>query len=504
MSLDLAPISTTIQRSEAPRRRVCPVDVYARIRATLPNEDTCADPLQTFTSAAEEITALLAAVSPTAMLNRVSLSVSAGVNTKAKVYRGLAGVFDPLTCTAEVYKDAVAPLVRSVVRGETACVFAYGHTGSGKTHTVIGYDNAELGLYRRAVLELTDAIMYTPQLQLQVRCAELYQGKVYDLLADRAECQLREDADGQVHIRSATVVDEQGRVRVHSLHAAYARHADDVVSLVQHALASRAVGNSPVHAQSSRSHALIELQLVTPEVRAAREALLEAEAELVPAGKARDSKFISISSRMYVPDPDSARKGAFKSDRSRVPDDEHSEFEHLQQQTALLENKVQQAREREQNAVTEAAAFMAGLTTNLLEDSDDTVRRNRECGTLVLVDLAGAEYATLDARPPAAALDNSKGVSASTSVGHRSAVELSEGREINRSLLSLKECLRALARDSTHVPYRNAKLTHLLRRYLQADLARAIMIATVAPTISQAPPTANTLQYAALVADLSR
>ena len=503
MSVDLAPISTTIQPSEAPRRRVCPVDVYARIRATLPNEDTCADPLQKFNTAAVA-TAPSAACSPTAMLNRVSLSVSAAVTTKAKVYRDLAGVFGPTTRTAEVYEAAVAPLVRSVVRGETACVFAYGHTGSGKTHTVIGHDNAELGLYRHAVLELTDAIRTTPQLQLQVRCAELYQGKVYDLLAGRAECQLREDADGQVHIRSATLMDEQGRVRVHSLHTAYARHADDVVSLVQGALASRAVGNSPVHAQSSRSHALIELQLVTPEVRAAREALLEAEAELVPAGKARDSKFISISSRMYVPDPDSAHKGAFRSDRSRVPEDEHSEFERLQQQTALLESKVQQAREREQHAVTKAAAFMAGLTTNVLEDSDGTARRNRECGTLVLVDLAGAEYASLDARPPAAARGNTKGASASASVGRRSAVELAEGREINSSLLSLKECLRALARGSTHVPYRNAKLTHLLRRYLQADPARAIMIATVAPTISQASATANTLQYAALVAELSR
>ena len=432
------------------------------------------------------------------------LSVSAGVTTKAKVYRGLAGVFGPLTRTAEVYNDAVAPLVRCVVRGETACVFAYGHTGSGKTHTVIGYDNAELGLYRYAVMELTDAIVTTPQLQLQIRCSELYQGKMYDLLADRAECQLREDADGQVHIRSATLMDEQGRVRVHSLYAAYARHADDVVSLVQRALASRAVGNSPVHTQSSRSHALIELQLVTPEVRAAREALLEAEAELVPAGKARDSKFISISSRMYVPDPDSAREGAFKADRSRVPEAEHSEFERLQQQVAFLENNVQQARKREQNAVTEAATFMAGLPANLPEDSGGAGRRHRECGTLVLVDLAGAEYATLDARPVVAAPGNAKGASVSTPVGHRSAAELAEGREINSSLLSLKECLRALARGSIHVPYRNAKLTHLLRRYLQADPARAIMIATVAPTISQALPTANTLQYAALVADTSR
>lgn len=38
----------------------------------------------------------------------------------------------------QVYKTTTAPLVRDVLNGLNAAVFAYGATGSGKTHTMLG------------------------------------------------------------------------------------------------------------------------------------------------------------------------------------------------------------------------------------------------------------------------------------------------------------------------------------------------------------------------------
>lgn len=37
-----------------------------------------------------------------------------------------------------VYKATTAPLVQDVIKGYNAAVFAYGATGSGKTHTMLG------------------------------------------------------------------------------------------------------------------------------------------------------------------------------------------------------------------------------------------------------------------------------------------------------------------------------------------------------------------------------
>ena len=63
-------------------------------------------------------------------------------------------------------------------------------------------------------------------------------------------------------------------------------------------------------------------------------------------------------------------------------------------------------------------------------------------GTLHLVDLAGSER-----------LDKSNAVG----------VQLKEAQAINKSLSALSDVFVALSKKSTHVPYRNSKLTFLLQ-----------------------------------------
>lgn len=98
-------------------------------------------------------------------------------------------------------------------------------------------------------------------------------------------------------------------------------------------------------------------------------------------------------------------------------------------------------------------------------------------GKLLIVDLAGSERAQ------------------DTQSNNRQ--RRLEGAEINKSLLGLKECIRALDSNSGHVPFRASKLTMVLRdSFLNKQSSKIVMIACINPGSSSADHTINTLRYA--------
>ncbi|CAG9461187.1 unnamed protein product [Pedinophyceae sp. YPF-701] len=70
-----------------------------------------------------------------------------------------------------------------------------------------------------------------------------------------------------------------------------------------------------------------------------------------------------------------------------------------------------------------------------------------------------------------------------------------EGANINRSLLALSSCISALADGKSHIPYRNSKLTKLLKDSL-GGTCKTVMIANVSPSSSSIGETFNTLHWA--------
>ncbi|KAJ3027392.1 UNVERIFIED_CONTAM: Kinesin-like protein kif24 [Siphonaria sp. JEL0065] len=76
-----------------------------------------------------------------------------------------------------------------------------------------------------------------------------------------------------------------------------------------------------------------------------------------------------------------------------------------------------------------------------------------------------------------------------------------EGSEINKSLLALKECIRALDQDSRHTPFRQSKLTQVLKDSFIGN-SRTCMIATISPSSGNSEHSLNTLRYAYRVKEL--
>ncbi|KAH6765604.1 P-loop containing nucleoside triphosphate hydrolases superfamily protein [Perilla frutescens var. hirtella] len=97
-----------------------------------------------------------------------------------------------------------------------------------------------------------------------------------------------------------------------------------------------------------------------------------------------------------------------------------------------------------------------------------------KCGKLNLVDLAGSEN-----------------ISRSGAREGRAR----EAGEINKSLLTLGRTINALVEHSGHVPYRDSKLTRLLRDSLGGK-TKTCIIATVSPSILCLEETLSTLDYA--------
>jgi kinesin family protein 18/19 len=106
-----------------------------------------------------------------------------------------------------------------------------------------------------------------------------------------------------------------------------------------------------------------------------------------------------------------------------------------------------------------------------------SLTEERFMGTLSIIDLAGSERAA-----------------ATTNMGQR----MVEGANINKSLLALGNCINALCESGgavRHVPYRNSKLTRLLKFSLGGN-CKTVMIVCIAPTSLHFDDTHNTLIYA--------
>ncbi|PKS08376.1 hypothetical protein jhhlp_005320 [Lomentospora prolificans] len=410
-------------------------------------------------------------ISDTSSLSSVSINRQSSPTDRLwKSAKAFKAIFEPDDDNAKVYNAIVAPAVVSVLQGGTCSFFAYGHSGSGKTHTIIGYDyenDNSLGLCLGAARDLFQGIEPFNQKHPQERLGigfslfELRKKSAFDLLNKRVECHIREGPDGKTHIRGPTETIEGGKVRVCPIvqHACWTFESfrQDLIK----ALGQRAVGSSSVHDQSSRTHAVLELEIINQALVNGRQALYDRQSELVPVGKRATDISIEEQSKAairtpeggWIPNPD------YQVDQARI--------DAVEAEKAEFEARVTAAEEAINNILQAGGALGLG-------------------GKMVFVDLAGAEY------------HQEKG--SQVNILKQTPQEKQEGRQINSDLLALKEVMRAWSKNLPRIPFRSSSLTMVLRQhFLDAEKGNSNMIVTVSPAKDQYAATLNSLKYGSLV-----
>ncbi len=168
-------------------------------------------------------------------------------------------VLSPSSNTEELYSTSAAKDITTAVatHGVDGTVFLYGQTGSGKTHSCFG-DKRSPGLIKLALKDMyaiTEANKENPDdNHPTLTFYEIFQERVYDLLAPppprgktRPSLPVRVHPSGHARIEGIT------KVPIPSLTKA--------LSAIGAGIAARSTGSTEMNAQSSRSHAVVRIQL---------------------------------------------------------------------------------------------------------------------------------------------------------------------------------------------------------------------------------------------------
>ena len=180
-------------------------------------------------------------------------------------------VFTSFSTQKEVFDQTLAPVIGDVLNGYESTVFAYGQTGTGKTHTMEGDLNVseDRGVIPRAAFDVfrrlraDDAYV---EFDVSASFLEIYNEELCDLLVD---CDFEDLASVKAKSKELRLVEDQtgagkkkGRgVFVMGLTEERVQTPEDVLTLMARASERRRVGETKMNKQSSRSHCVFTMSV---------------------------------------------------------------------------------------------------------------------------------------------------------------------------------------------------------------------------------------------------
>ena len=182
--------------------------------------------------------------------NETASSISAVDDKGVERSFAFTACFGPTSTQDEIFSSQVQALVNLSLCGMTACIFAFGCSGSGKSHTMQGSSSNDPGIIPRTVHHLLNS---GEPVELSISYYEVYQSKVYDLLV--------RPADPHAARQDLPVRECDNKVFVAGLTEQSVSSYDAFCKLYLAAAARRAVGSTKLNSGSSRSHALLEIKV---------------------------------------------------------------------------------------------------------------------------------------------------------------------------------------------------------------------------------------------------
>mmetsp|Transcript_175257 Transcript_175257/g.562097 ORF Transcript_175257/g.562097 Transcript_175257/m.562097 type:complete len:779 (-) Transcript_175257:52-2388(-) len=164
-------------------------------------------------------------------------------------------VYDANTVQSNFYDQTGYPVVESVLDGYNGTIFAYGQTGTGKTHTMVGRPDDLQGVIPRTFGHIFNTINMTPNRKFLVRASylEIYNEEIRDLLSKnpKQKLELKDHPDGGVFVKDLSNLIVKG--------------VDDLTQVMEVGQKNRSVASTLMNNESSRSHSIFTITVETAE-----------------------------------------------------------------------------------------------------------------------------------------------------------------------------------------------------------------------------------------------
>ncbi|XP_065838084.1 kinesin-like protein KIF25 isoform X2 [Oscarella lobularis] len=341
-------------------------------------------------------------------------------------------VYGPDDGQANVFQD-VKPLIVSLLDGYNVCIMAYGQTGSGKTHTMLGNPESDQPYYGEDSSPVTEAREgIVPQSAREI--FRLLEAKGDELASYSVDVSLLEIYNNEIR---------------------------DLIS-GQNKLDANTGPEGTIEVPSLQTRSVSSVTELMKLVRRGTSRRAE-DATLIHDHSSRSHFVVTLTVTLIYKFSDVllSESQPLISFMRRQP-----------REATVLTPPLSRTSPLDSPSVLSCASSMTDFgvvySPSLIAESKVRVKTK-----LQLVDLAGSECVGMS------------GVRGSA---------LRESSYINRSLSALADVLGALAESSSHIPYRNSKLTYLLQDSIGGD-AKLLIVTCVSPTQKYLAESQQTLGF---------